>query len=68
MAPTKAEITKRLEDEITELIENPPDPAEAIAGRFEELIGKPVGAKIEGDHVTLTWEEEIVEVKFRVDG
>lgn len=61
-----AEIKKRLEAEIAEMIENPSDPAEAIASRVEELLGKPVGVKIEGDHATVTWEEEVIEARFKV--
>jgi hypothetical protein len=66
MAVSAAEVRQRLEDEIAALIEKPPDPVAAIKAQAEDLFGIPVEAKAAGDHVVLTWEEEVIEVDVRV--
>jgi phage tail sheath gpL-like len=63
MSASAEEIKKRLEDEITALIEEPPDPAAATASHAEALLGVPVTAKVKGDRIELTWEEEGIELE-----
>ena len=67
MSVSAAEIKKRLEDEITAFVEEPSDPAEAAASYAEALLGKPVTAKVKGDRIELTLEDELVELEVKFE-